>query len=63
MDLDPTTRERIDSLVKSNDVMLFMKGNRQAPQCGFSATVVQILDTIVSDYDTTDVLQDPIRRR
>jgi monothiol glutaredoxin len=58
MELDPTTRERIDSLVKANEVMLFMKGNRQAPQCGFSATVVQILDAIVSDYNTADVLQD-----
>ena len=59
MELDPTTRARIDSLIGSNDVMLFMKGNRQAPQCGFSATVVQILDTLVSDYGTADVLQDP----
>ena len=36
-----------------------MKGNRQMPQCGFSAQVVQILDSLVPDYDTVDVLSDP----
>ncbi|MCG8589940.1 MAG: monothiol glutaredoxin, Grx4 family, partial [Proteobacteria bacterium] len=38
MSLDEATRQEIDSLVASHDVMLFMKGSRQAPQCGFSAT-------------------------
>ncbi len=60
--LDPTTRERIASLVAQNDVMLFMKGNRRAPQCGFSATVVQILDTLMPEYATADVLSDPALR-
>ncbi len=59
LDLDPSTRERINTLIQSNEVMLFMKGNRAAPQCGFSATVVQILNSLVPDYSTTDVLQDP----
>ncbi len=59
MSLDDPTRQQIDSLVKSNDVMLFMKGNRDAPQCGFSATVIQILDTLVPEYATADVLSDP----
>jgi monothiol glutaredoxin len=62
MTLDDTTRQQIDDLVGSNDVMLFMKGNRAAPQCGFSATVVQILDTLVADYATADVLSDPALR-
>ena len=62
MNLDDTTREQIDSLIRSNDVMLFMKGNRQMPQCGFSATVVQILDSLAPDYATTDVLADPTLR-
>ena len=43
MNLDPATRQRIDDLVKKNRVLLFMKGERGYPQCGFSATVVQIL--------------------
>jgi monothiol glutaredoxin len=39
-------------------VVLFMKGNRRAPQCGFSAQVVQILDRLLPDYSTFDVLSD-----
>ncbi len=55
---DPT-RDRIDELVKSHKVLLFMKGDRRSPQCGFSATVVQVLDQLLPDYATVDVLQDP----
>jgi monothiol glutaredoxin len=57
--MNDSTRARIDGLVKDNAVLLFMKGNRQRPQCGFSATVVQILDTLVPEYRTVDVLADP----
>jgi monothiol glutaredoxin len=56
--MDSTTRDRIQSTVQKNPVVLFMKGNRQSPQCGFSATVVQILDGLVPDYVTVDVLSD-----
>jgi monothiol glutaredoxin len=62
MSLDDATRKQIESLVQSNDVMLFMKGHRDAPQCGFSATVVQILDSLLPDYQTADVLSDPALR-
>jgi monothiol glutaredoxin len=62
MSLENSTREQIDSLVQRNDVMLFMKGDRQAPQCGFSATVIQILDTLTPEYATADVLSDPALR-
>jgi monothiol glutaredoxin len=55
---DPT-HDQIDELVKSNKVLLFMKGNRQTPQCGFSATVVQVLDQLLPEYATVDVLQHP----
>lgn len=57
--MNDATRERIDTLVKGSPVVLFMKGSRQMPQCGFSATVVQILDQLVPQYDTVDVLEDP----
>ena len=40
--LDTATRERIESEVGSSDVVLFMKGTPVFPQCGFSATVVQV---------------------
>ena len=58
MSLDPATRKRIDEIIASSDVVLFMKGNREAPQCGFSSTVVGILDGLVADYVTADVLAD-----
>jgi monothiol glutaredoxin len=56
MSLDESTRGKIDNLITSHPVMLFMKGNREAPQCGFSAKVVSILDDYLSDYETIDVL-------
>jgi monothiol glutaredoxin len=49
-------RARISGLVGQNPVVLFMKGTRRAPQCGFSAQVVQILDELVPEYETVDVL-------
>jgi monothiol glutaredoxin len=57
--MNDSTRQRIDELVKGHKVVLFMKGSRHAPQCGFSATVVQILDRLIPDYQTVDVLRDP----
>ncbi|MFP6607173.1 MAG: Grx4 family monothiol glutaredoxin [Myxococcota bacterium] len=62
MSLDDTTQQKIDDLVHSHHVMLFMKGNRQAPQCGFSATVIQILDSLTPEYETADVLSDAALR-
>jgi monothiol glutaredoxin len=59
MSLDDNTRQEISELIESNSVVLFMKGTRQAPQCGFSATVVGILDSYLDDYQTLDVLSNP----
>ncbi len=47
----------IDSEVKSNDVVLFMKGTPGFPQCGFSGQVVQILDYVGADYKGVNVLE------
>jgi monothiol glutaredoxin len=58
MSLDPTIREQISLLIENHDVVLFMKGNRNQPQCGFSATVVKILDSYLPAYQTFDVLSD-----
>ncbi|CAA9533826.1 MAG: Uncharacterized monothiol glutaredoxin ycf64-like [uncultured Sphingomonas sp.] len=49
---------RIDQLVKSNDVVLFMKGTALFPQCGFSSRAVAILDHLGVPFETVDVLQD-----
>jgi monothiol glutaredoxin len=58
MAIEAEVRDRIESFIGSHDVALFMKGSRQGPQCGFSATVVRILDSLVPDYATFDVLAD-----
>ena len=52
------SKERIDALVKSNEVVLFMKGTALFPQCGFSSRAVAILDHLGAPYETVDVLQD-----
>jgi len=49
--------EFIDSEVKSNDVVLFMKGTPQFPMCGFSGQVVQILDYLGVPYKGLNVLE------
>jgi monothiol glutaredoxin len=59
MALNEATRKRIESLIPADGVVLFMKGNRSQPQCGFSARVVQMLDSVLPGYATVDVLSDP----
>jgi len=51
--------DRIDELVKTNPVVLFMKGTALFPQCGFSSRAIAILDRLGVTYETVDVLQDP----
>ncbi len=51
--------DRIKALTEEKDVVLFMKGTPTFPQCGFSSTVVQILDYIGADYGAVNVLDDP----
>jgi monothiol glutaredoxin len=58
MSLSESTRARIDDLLAKNRVVLFMKGRRGAPQCGFSAAATDRLDALLDDYATVDVLAD-----
>jgi len=53
-----SANERIQALINNNRVLVFMKGNRAIPMCGFSATVVQVLDRLGATYETVDVLED-----
>ena len=53
-----SVNERIKETVNSNRVMLFMKGNRDFPQCGFSGRAIQILQTLGAQFETADVLTD-----
>ena len=50
--------DRIDSIVNSKDVVLFMKGTPLFPQCGFSSRAVAILEHLGVDFGSVDVLQD-----
>ncbi|MEM7696470.1 MAG: Grx4 family monothiol glutaredoxin [Pseudomonadota bacterium] len=51
-------KDTIDQAVKSHDVLLFMKGTPNFPQCGFSGQVVQILDYLGVEYGSVNVLED-----
>lgn len=53
-----SANERIDEMVKGNDVVLFMKGTPLFPQCGFSSRAIAILDHLGVEYASVDVLQD-----
>ena len=59
MSLDPALRARIESLLAANPVVLFMKGEPRAPQCGFSSKAVAALDATGATYAHVDVLADP----
>lgn len=59
MNLDPAVRTRIDQLLQGNRIVLFMKGTRHAPRCGFSAGTAGILNGLLDDYASVDVLADP----
>ena len=53
------TKAQLDDLVKKNKIVLFMKGNKHFPQCGFSAQVLGILKELGAKFETVNVLQDP----
>ncbi len=63
MSLDSPTRARIDALLAAHPVVLFMKGDRQAPRCGFSAGAIGTLESMGVDYETVDVLADEAMRQ
>jgi monothiol glutaredoxin len=58
MNMTNHAHDRIEELVKNNDVVLFMKGSPLFPQCGFSSKAIAILDHLNVAYESVDVLQD-----
>ena len=58
MQINPALKSRIESLIESDRVVLFMKGTRTQPMCGFSAATIGILDSLVPEYTTFNVLED-----
>lgn len=56
-------KQEIANQIKSHRVMLYMKGTKDAPMCGFSSQVVQILMHLGVDFETRDVLSDEALRQ
>ena len=59
MELNDAVKGKIENFVNQNKVVLFMKGTRQQPMCGFSAKTVAALDSVIPDYVSVNVLDDP----
>ena len=57
--MTPEVKQRIEQLINNNKILIFMKGSKLMPQCGFSNNVVQILNSLGAPYETIDVLSDP----
>jgi monothiol glutaredoxin len=56
--MTPEVKDKIDNLLTQNKIMVFMKGTKLMPQCGFSNNVVQILNTLGVPFETVDILND-----
>ena len=56
--MTPQVQTKIDNLLKDNKIVVFMKGSKLMPQCGFSNNVVQILSTLGVPFETVDILAD-----
>jgi monothiol glutaredoxin len=59
MDLSDAVKSKIENYLQGNKVVLFMKGNPQQPMCGFSSKTVAALDSVLPDYASVNVLDDP----
>jgi monothiol glutaredoxin len=53
---EPTLKERVEEVIRDNRILLFMKGTPDAPQCGFSMRVVNVLESYGVEYAALDVL-------
>lgn len=56
--MTPELKERIDNLVQQNKILVFLKGTKLMPMCGFSNNAVQILNTLGVPFETVNVLDD-----
>jgi len=61
--MERDVQKEIEELVKSTNVVLFMKGSKMMPQCGFSAMATQIVSSYTKEYTTVNVLADPMVRQ
>lgn len=56
--MDQALRDRIQGILDGHKIVLFMKGTKSFPQCGFSATVVEVLRRVEADFETVNILAD-----
>jgi monothiol glutaredoxin len=56
--MGPEMKSAIDKFVSSNKIVVFMKGNKEQPRCGFSNTVVQVFKSMEVPFETVDILED-----
>ncbi|CAI8613236.1 unnamed protein product [Vicia faba] len=61
--LTPELKSTLDKVVTSNKIVLFMKGTKDFPQCGFSNTVVQILKSLNASFETVNILDNDMVRQ
>jgi monothiol glutaredoxin len=61
--MDDVLRKKIEDTLAQHKIVLFMKGTKQFPMCGFSGQVVQILNKLGVSYTTVNVLDDPALRQ
>ena len=57
--MDEATKTRIQGILDEHPIVVFMKGTRNFPQCGFSATVVEVMKRMDADFHHVNVLEDP----
>jgi monothiol glutaredoxin len=57
--MDPQVKAQIEKAIEENEILLFMKGTRGAPSCGFSARTVEVLESLLPTFSTVDVLAHP----
>lgn len=55
--MDIIIKQEIDQLITNNKIIIFMKGNKTSPSCGFSNVVVQIFNTLAIEYKTYNILE------
>jgi len=53
-----SVQETLSQQIQDNKILIYMKGNRDFPQCGFSAAVIEVFNEIGAPYETVDVLAD-----
>ncbi|OIT06441.1 monothiol glutaredoxin-s7, chloroplastic [Nicotiana attenuata] len=61
--LNPNLKDTLDKVVTSQKIVLFMKGTKDFPQCGFSNTVVQILKSLNAPFETINILENEALRQ